>query len=303
MRGRWVPDWAQIADAGWEDFVADGIRKTVAPETQRKYRAAFSRLVDFLVRLWLPFTLEGLTRFLHACREQGARGTTLEGYRSAVLWVQRVQGLDQFASDDRLQRAVDGYRHFDKCNGVPRGAITMAMLQELLELFPNYREVFEVIFLCVLRVTQLVRMRIGDATRTPDGAVVLTVRAEKRNKCGTPYTSVSRKEVVHPMAKELLGRLQARGVHGALMFPQFSPTAANEVIQRAAATFKWPSGLQFDGVHCLRHGGCQFVKHFIATLLAGMGGPCAMSSGTITGGYGRLNEIRARLDDSESDVE
>ena len=303
MVARWIPDWPCLHDFGWENFVADGIQKTVASETQRKYKSAFSRLFDFLVMFALPFNLESLIRFLHACRQQGARGTTLEGYRSAVLWVQRVSALETFAADDRLVRAVDGYRHFDKCNGTPRGAITFAMLQQLLGAFPMFQDTFLVIFLCVLRVTQLVRMRVGDAVMTPDGAVVLTVRAEKRNRCGTAYTSVSRKEIVHPLAKELLGRLQQGRVHGEPMFPSFSAAAANETIQRAAAMFRWPAGLQFDGVHCLRHGGCQFVKNFVAALLASMGGPCAMSAGTIAGVYGRMNEVKARLDNSDSDEE
>lgn len=303
MVARWLPNWAQMNDAGWEGFVTDGIQKTVATETQKKYRAAFSRLIDFLVMMALPFNLEGLVRFLHACRQQGARGSTLEGYRSAVLWVQRAQGLETFAENDRLQRAVEGFRHFDKCHGVPRGAITFEMLRQLLGGFPLCEDAFLVIFLCVLRVTQLLRMRVGDAVVTPDGSVILTVRAEKRNRCGTPYTSISRKEIVHPLAKELLGRLQQGRVHGELIFPKFSPAEANEIIQRAAVMFRWPSGLQFDGVHCLRHGGCQFIKNFVAALLAGMRGPCAMAAGTITGVYGRLNEIRTRLDDSDSDAE
>ena len=34
-----------------------------------------------------------------------------------------------------------------------------------------------------------------------------------------------------------------------------------------------------------------------------MGGPCAMSAGTIAGVYGRMNEVKARLDNSDSDEE
>ena len=303
MVARWVPNWPALSDIGWGFFLSEGIQKTVATDTQKKYRSSFSRFVDFLVLMALPFNLEGLVRFLQACRQQGARGSTLEGYRSAVLWIQRIHGMDTFAADDRLVRAVEGFRHFDKCNGVPRGAVTHAMLKHLLAMFPQWEDVFWVIFLCVLRVTQLARMRVGDAVMTPDGAVVLTVRAEKRNRCGTVYTSVSRKEVVHPQAKELLGRLQQNRAHGELLFPRFCSAEANAVIQQAAIVLAWPSGLQFDGVHCLRHGGCQFIKQFLASLMAGMGGACAMSAGTITGVYGRLNEIRARLENSDSEDE
>ena len=300
---KWMANWQSLNDHGWEMFIANGIIDTVAKDTQSKYRAAFSRFIDFLVGAGRRCDLEGLVRFLHACRQQGARGTTLEGYRSAVLWVQRIHDLEQFAADERLVRAVAGYKHFDKCHGIPRGAVTWSMLQQLLAGAPQWRDAFEVVFLCVLRVTQLLRMLVGDAVLTADGAVVLTVRAEKRNKCGSPYSHVSRKEIVHPRAKELLGRLQQGRVHGESMFPGFSSAAANEIIQRAAVALGWPSGLQFDGVHCLRHGGCQFIKVFIAELLSRMGNPCAMSAPTIVGGYGRLNEVRTRLEDSDSDSE
>ena len=303
MVKRWTADWPALSDDGWEQFLGDGITESVARETQRKYRSSFSRFVDFLVRTSLLFNLEGLIRFLHGCRQQGARGSTLEGYRSAILWVQRIHDLDQFAGNDRLVRAVAGYQHYDKCHGTPRGAITWSMLQQLVNMFPQYHNIFGAIFLGVLRVTQAIRMLVGDAVGTPDGSVVLTVRAEKRNKCGTAYTSISRKELVHPLAKELFMKLQAGRAHGAPLFPGFSPSDANDAIQRAAVALGWPAGLQFDGVHCLRHGGCQFVKAFVAELLSRMGGPCAMSAATITGGYGRLNEVRARLEDSDSDGE
>ena len=298
---RWIADWAHLDDGGWQSFLAAGITETVARETQNKYSSAFSRFIDFLVSTGRVWDFEGLLRFLHACRQQGARGTTLEGYRSAVLWIQRIHDLPQFAADERLVRAVAGYKHYDKCHGIPRGAVTWGMLQQLLANSPQWRDAFEVIFLCVLRITQLLRMLVGDAVLTADGAVVLTVRAEKRNKCGSVYTAVSRKEVVHPRAKELLRRLQQGRVHGQKLFPGFSAAAANDIIQRAAVALGWPSGLKFDGVHCLRHGGCQFIKAFIAELLSCMGNPCAMSATTIVGGYGRLNEVRARLEDSDSE--
>ena len=44
---------------------------------------------------------------------------------------------------------------------------------------------------------------------------------------------------------------------------------ASLAIKRAAVTLKWPAGLVWDGVHCLRNGGAQPMKMFVSEPLEG----------------------------------
>jgi hypothetical protein len=85
------------------------------------------------------------------------------------------------------------------------------------------------------------------------------------------------------------------------MFPGFDTDRANAKIREAAIVFGWPAELDFDGIHCLRHGGSQAVRALIARIVARLGDPCAMSAPT-QALYTKLNELRARIDiDSGSD--
>ena len=111
-------------------------------------------------------------------------------------------------------------------------------------------------------------------------------------------THITTKPVVMPVAIALLLAASAGRPHGELLFPWFNETKANDLIHRAAVTFGWPAGLQFDGCHCLRHGGCQAVKAFIARVLAAAGPIVGMGSGTIPT-YARLNEVRLELERDE----
>ena len=74
MVARWSPNWPALSDFGWDGFLAEGIQKTVATDTQRKYRSAFSRFIDFLVMWALPFNLEGPRSCLVDYRAEGFMG-------------------------------------------------------------------------------------------------------------------------------------------------------------------------------------------------------------------------------------
>ena len=97
-------------------FIGRGVALTVRTKTRRSLSAVCN-----LVNNLRPLGLGALTEFLQECRAQGARGKTLNGYRCAVLHVQREHGWSQFAADEGLVRAIKGYVYFDKQHGVPRG--------------------------------------------------------------------------------------------------------------------------------------------------------------------------------------
>lgn len=299
---RWVPDWQALDDEGWEQFIQVGIRGTVRKSTARKYRAAALHYFDFVQSRALPFNLTSLERFLHSIRKQGAKGKTLEQYRCAVLWTQRMARTETYATDPDLVKALKGYIYQDKLNGTPRGAITEPMLNQLLDRAGAYAPAFAVIFYAVLRVGQFVRMQHGDVAIS-GGRCTIHLRQDKRNRAGNWYTHITTKEVVMPQAIMLLEEAQRLARPGERLFPWFDETTANDLIKQVAQDCCWPTGLQWDGVHCLRHGGCQVNKVFMARLLASLGPITGMGRRTIPH-YDRLNEARRQFEElSDSDDE
>lgn len=127
---KWIPRWSELDDADVDgpDFLETGVTLSVIPDTRKKYEGAFSRYVDFIVKFDYPISLHSFGRFLRACRRQGAKGSTLEGYRSSILFVQRANNMSPFADAPILIRAIMGYRYADRLTSAPRGAITRHML-------------------------------------------------------------------------------------------------------------------------------------------------------------------------------
>ena len=291
MRNRYTFRQEALDASGHGAFVTRGIALTVLSDTKRKYTSAFRRFVVFLIREKRPMTLDSFEAFLQACRTQGAKGPTLEGYRAGVLLVQRAHGLPTFAEDARLRRALKGYTYADKLACVPRGTITEVLLRQFWTKHPTLAMITGVIFYAVLRSGQAARYRAGDLVIGPDGRATLTVRTDKRRRAGNNVVEVSTKEIVAPAAKALLFAAARGKPHGSLCFPAFDERELSEAIRAAAVTCGWPAGLEYDGVHCLRHGGAQHVRALVENILAQMGNPCAMSPATAAW-YTRLNEIR-----------
>ena len=291
---RWVPDWDLLDGDDGPNFIINGISLTVRDATSDRYKSALRHVIGFMVRRKLPLELASFCRFLSGCRRQGAAGSTLEAYRSAMVWTQRASGSVIWADDPLLVRAIKGYKYQDRLSRPPRGAIDIGMLEELCNLHPEYTRFYIVIFYGVLRVSQAARLRGGDISQDAAGGVHLTLRQDKRMKCGSTREFVSVREVVHPAAREIMLTALRAVPHGALIFATVDLAEASLAIKKAAVTLKWPAGLVWDGVHCLRHGGAQLMKMFVSELLARAGRPCAMSAQTLAW-YTRLNAIRVEV--------
>ena len=177
---KWTPRWDELVDTEVDgpDFVETGVALSVLVATRLKYEGSFSRYIDFIVKFGHPISLHSFGRFLRACRRQGAKGSTLEGYRSSLLFVQRANNMAPFADAPLLIRAIKGYRYADRLTCAPRGAITLHMLAELVEFDPVYALEYATIFHLVIRAMQALKMRGGDGRETTDGALTLIVRVD-----------------------------------------------------------------------------------------------------------------------------
>lgn len=288
-------------DGGHEAFVLTGVRHTVKEATSDKYLAALANFVNFIDERRLPFELTSFVRFLHACRKQGAAGSTLSGYRAAVLWAQRAFDTPQWAANDVLVRAIKGYKYADKLSRKPRGAILTPMLVQLETRYPHLAVPAALVYYCVLRRKQAERALVGDAQFMPDGRVVLTVRAEKRSNANNNVQTVTRKEVVLPEGQAILRALVKGRKPGEKMLPGFKADVLDRAIAETALAMGWPTDLEYDGMHCLRHGGATALREFFTRLFASMGNPAAMSP-TTAAWYSRLNVLRSLAEREEKEA-
>ena len=301
---KWTPRWDELVDTEVDgpDFVETGVALSVLVATRLKYEGSFSRYIDFIAKFGHPISLHSFGRFLRACRRQGAKGSTLEGYRSSLLFVQRANNMAPFADAPLLIRAIKGYRYADRLTCAPRGAITLHMLAELVEFDPVYALEYATIFHLVIRAMQALKMRGGDGRETTDGALTLIVRVDKRMNAGNTREVTSSKEIVAPDAKAVAIIATSSVPYGTLVFPNFDPARASRVIHAAAIALKWPAGLQFDGVHCLRHGGAQAAKLFYTNLMTRMGNHAAMAPRPARW-YTRLNALRTAAIEADEDFD
>ena len=298
---RWKPDWPALDDTGFETFVLQGVKGSVREGTGDKYMRAVVHFVEFIDERRLPYDLDSFTRFLHACRKQGASGSTLSGYRAANLWLQRQFGVDLWAMNQGLVVAIKGYKYQDKLTRPPRGAILASMLLQLERRYPSLAIVAATTYYCVLRRKQVERMLASDIQESADGRMMLTVRSEKRANARNAVQLVSRKEIVLPEAKVILRTLAKSFRPRQRIFADFKAAELDAAIAECARHFGWPAGLVYDGMHCLRHGGATALREFLSRVIASMGNPAAMSAPTALW-YSRLNELRVQADREEEEA-
>ena len=62
---KWVPVWEDLDGEGGEAFISTGIALGVRVETRIKYRAAYARFIDFLVRNNLAKVSGGTFAYCH----------------------------------------------------------------------------------------------------------------------------------------------------------------------------------------------------------------------------------------------
>jgi len=298
---RWVPKYEELDESGYETFIQEGVKSTVRKDTDSKYTGAGERYVAFIKARGLPYGYDSFVAFLHACRKQGASAQTLEGYRAAMVWLQRMFDADQWAANPLLARALKGYKYADKLTRPPRGAILEPMLLQLQERHPGLAIPAATTFYCVLRRAQTERLRAGDIQCFEDGRVVLTLRADKRANANNSRQLVTRKEVVLPKGQFLLRELATRRRTWHKLFPNFKAEDLDRAIAETARAAGWPAKLVYDGMHCLRHGGASALRSFLSGLLASMGDPAAMSAATAAW-YSRMNTIRVDAEAEEAEA-
>ena len=153
---------------------------------------------------------------------------------------------------------------------------------------------FRAAFYGVLRLRQLQKMRSGDFEAGDEPTLI--VRKDKRCRQGhRPRRSQKhRKEVLFGELGHVLDPMQEIFEAGTKMFSWLDEKRARALVKKAARLFKWPSrNIDYDGIHCCRHGGAREAKLRILFAAERCANGTAMAGGTFAG-YSRANVVRAR---------
>jgi integrase len=243
-------------------FIRKGVDLSVRTTTRETYRFRTDAFWSYLQISDKRYCKQSFADFLSAIYRQGCAGSTLNGYRCALLHWQRRKGEKTWARDEDLTIACNGYkfRHLQTTPG--RGAITQDMLEELASLDKRYAVVFRMLFYGILRIAELEGIRSGDFIEDNEGGQLL-IRKDKRFTARSKITQQEHfKPIIFEEGRFILRELQRQIPRGAPMFAWIERNRTLELVNKAASVFKWPLDLVFDGNHCLRHGGATFAAKF-----------------------------------------
>ena len=279
---------------GWKAVIRSAFKKGVGKETRRQYRGRLRRFLNFVADAGLVLGKEAVLQFLAVLWRQGAAGGTIEGHRSAILFAQRTYELEESAGDTMVLRITKAMVHQSKSKRAQRAAITMAQLEQLCTLDLKYAYAFRAAYYGILRLRQLKKVRSGDFEAGEEPTLI--VRVDKRCRQGRRprRNQKHRKEVLFGELGHVLEPMQELFDRGARMFDWVDEERARKLVKTAARIFKWPARkINYDGIHCCRHGGAREAKLRILFAAERCANGAAMAGGTFAG-YSRANTVRAR---------
>ena len=284
-------DKEDLGSNEWKEIIRRGFEKGVRKSTRKTYRGRLKRFLKFIAKTSLPYEKESLFRFIAVLWRQGASGGTIEGHRSAIVFGQRAAGKEPFAGDEDVRRVTKALKHSSARTRPQRGAITGAQLEQLCSLDTKYAYGFRAAYYGVLRLKQLKKLRSGDFEGGEEPTLV--IRRDKRFRQGREkYEKLGRKEVLFGELEHVLRPMEEIFVTGSRMFTWLCPDRARELVKKAARLFKWPK-LNYDGMHCCRHGGAREAKLRVLFAAERTAKGTAMAGSTFAG-YSKANAVRSR---------
>lgn len=272
-------------------FLRKGASLMVREATKKVYNGRVDKYRSYLRRTGETESLLSFSGFLANLFRQGAAGTTLAGYRAAVLYAQKVELSEQWADDKRLINACKGFAYSYRLSAPQRGVINVTMLRQLQSLDLLYKIPFGLLFFGVLRVSELERMRVGDLVTSEEGTQ-LWVRKDKRVTALRSFQQEGHwKEIVSREFIEYVEALSNQAKHGSPLFAWVKRDKMLQLVELAAGVFSWPVDVIYDGVHCLRHGGANYLQTSLQATNSLVQKAAVMSEGTRKF-YSRANRLR-----------
>ena len=270
------------------DGVGRGLRKKrLSDRVLEEYRGKVDKLVLFTAGLKEEFiTKDVFTLYIGASEDQTGGGTsTANGVRCALAFLQENSpedallkpGVSPWGRDKDVMDMCKGYKYQGKKknpNKKIRGVMTRPMLDEFVAWMekkrPNAAKNTGAIALSRathaigLRISEALRVLVGDVIDDDYGTKTLLVRADKRVNADTArmeelYAKPLTDEGAAILAKAMVGKLHGEAVFGDLR-GKATQEKYRQLYKDAALELKWPSGLEYDGPHVNRHGAMSEMR-------------------------------------------
>lgn len=243
------------------------IDASVKARTRVQYEGRWRHAEAFrLQHGFAEWNRESLTALLTSLQQQGVRS---ELYRAAIRFHLLRQGREiEWLKDERIRTAARGATALTKkaAATAPRGAISRGMLQDQLLPWLERAGEHEAVhaaaigFWAQLRVSQLLELRVGDCLPDEPTTAQLCIRKDKR--CHTDGETEVHFKVVPLETRFHFDQISQGREHGQKLF-SLTQEHFRGLIKRAAVELRWPTGVEWDGPHCLRHGGTALIRERI----------------------------------------
>ena len=243
--------------------------QSVNKDTKGKYKRQMKAMKLFLRdRGKSRMTVKRFEDFLVGLNQEGRAGSTAATYRSAWLFWREVRGK-KAPSARRMKgvnRAIAGMRYrAGAAPGLPRGAMDSGQLKQLrfhatVNGFVEEADGFALAWYGMLRHTAFASLKFHDVRMRARKGPLLRLAKKKAFSAARCNTENLDHFVQVRNCKSLLKEI-CRGKRGAdRLFPNWSKDRARDLIKEAAVVFGWDPTVDWDGMHCMRHGAAQEHK-------------------------------------------
>ena len=250
-------------------------KKCLTARVKMQYEGKVKKIREFAVGLGSEFiTKEIFVLFCGSLEYQTGGGTTTaHGYRMALAKAQEWDPefammdptVEPWGRDKDMAEVTKGYRYQGKeRTGKPKkGVLTRPMLTEFTTWLRKKKlyddaDLAEVCNVVGLRLSEALRVLVGDVVDDDHDTKTLLIRGDKRVNAGSADLEELYPKMLDEDAEAIVLRLMAGKKHGTPLFGPMRPKRRQQkhrdLYKEAAKALKWPVGLYYDGPHVNRHG-------------------------------------------------
>jgi len=241
----------------------------------QQYRGRVERIRTFAKEMGERYmTKELFVLFCGGLESQTGGGTTTAHmYRMALAKAQELEpdfallepGSAPWARDKDMSEITKGYRYQAKVRSdkPKKGVLTRPMLHDFLawlrkKALSEDADFAEACHLCGLRISEALRILVGDVVDDDHEARTLLVRRDKRVNAKSDGMEELYPKLLDEDASAFMDKMMRSRKHGEAVFGHMRPKVRQnkhrDLYKEAAKALKWPVGLYYDGPHVNRHG-------------------------------------------------
>lgn len=250
-------------------------KKCVTQRTVKQYDGRVERMRTFVKDMGSGYMTKDLfVLFCAGLEDQTGGGTTTAHmYRMALAKAQELEpefamlepGVAPWARDDDMAEITKGYRYQAKepSDKPKKGVLTRPMLKDFLAWLRKKglredAEFAEACHLCGLRISEALRILVGDVIDDDHETKTLLIRGDKRVNAKSDGMEELYPKLLDEDATAFMRNMMTAKKHGDAVFGHMRPKARQQkhrdLYKEAAVALKWPAGLYYDGPHVNRHG-------------------------------------------------